>query len=283
MKIRLTALLIGMMGGVFVTPLCPADLLAADEAIEVTADQSLEWYKDEKLYVARGAAKAVKGSMVIEADVLSAHQGEGSDNEGTKGKKNPKSSGMGNIDQIIAEGNVHIYDPRQQVFGDRAVYTPEQHLVQITGSNLRYTTANDLITAKDSMEYYDDKGIAVARGRAIGVHKKNPDDQSKVEADVLTANFSLLPDGGRELTQISAEGNVTIVTKASVSRGSRAIYDVKRNVAVLSGNVKIASSKTQLSGDKAEVDFNTGKSRLLNEGKGRVRAMLIPKSDSKRQ
>ena len=29
--------------------------------MEVTADQSLEWYQDQRLYVARGNAKAVRG------------------------------------------------------------------------------------------------------------------------------------------------------------------------------------------------------------------------------
>ena len=282
MKIRLTTLLIGAIGGILMSssPLSAAPKTGEELPIEVTADQSLEWYQDQKLYVARGKARAVKGSMVIEADILTAHQSDADKGVSAKNKKEQTSAGMGNIDTITAEGNVHIYDSKQQVFGDKAVYDSEQNVVQITGGNLRYLTANEIITARDSMEYYDDKGIAVARGRAVGISRKSSEDQRKVEADVLTAKFSTLPDGGRELTQLFADGHVTIVTKSDVSRGSRAVYDIKQNVAVMTGNVKITSNKTQLSGDKAEVDFNSGKSRLLNEGKGRVRAMLIPKSDS---
>ena len=42
--------------------------------MEVTADQSLEWYQDKRLYVARGHARAVRGDLVVDADLLTAHE-----------------------------------------------------------------------------------------------------------------------------------------------------------------------------------------------------------------
>ncbi len=50
--------------------------MTARRQIEVTADQSLEWYQDAHIYVARGHARAVRGDMVVEADLLSAHERE---------------------------------------------------------------------------------------------------------------------------------------------------------------------------------------------------------------
>lgn len=47
---------------------------AASEMIDISADESLEYYKDKQLYVARGKAKAIKGDMTVEADLLTAHQ-----------------------------------------------------------------------------------------------------------------------------------------------------------------------------------------------------------------
>jgi lipopolysaccharide export system protein LptA len=51
-----------------------------------------------------------------------------------------------------------------------------------------------------------------------------------------------------------------------------------KNKAVLTGDVFLTRGKNQLAGDKAEVDFKTGLSKLVNTGKGskRVRGLLYP-------
>src|SRR5262245_24518686 len=88
------------------------------QPIEITADQSLEYYQDQRMYVARGNAKAVRGEMSVEADLLSAHQSEKpKDSDATI--KNPKAkkgdAPTGDIDKMTAEGNVRISTPTQRV------------------------------------------------------------------------------------------------------------------------------------------------------------------------
>ncbi|NTU77409.1 MAG: hypothetical protein HGA90_06310 [Alphaproteobacteria bacterium] len=249
---------------------------ATEGQIEVTADKSLEWYQDTKLYVARGNAKATRGTMTIEADILSAHERDSSapkaDNATAKEGADPLAQ-SGNIDRLTAEGNVHLIDARQEVFGEHAVYDLDRKVATITGSNLKYATTKDVVTARDSLEYHEGKNTALARGKAIAVY-----DDRRVEADVLAAHFTSGATGQMEVSSMTAEGNVTVLTKTDVARGDKAVYDLKRNVAVLTGHVRITRADTQLSGDKAEVDFATGQSRLINTGKsGRVRALLTPK------
>ena len=67
------------------------------------------------------------------------------------------------------------------------------------------------------------------------------------------------------------------------SRGDQAVYDANRNIAIMTGHVRITRPDgTQLTGDVGEVDFTNNQSRLLNEGKGtRVRALLTSKSTDK--
>jgi len=244
------------------------------DMIDISADESLEWYQDTRLYVARGKAKAIHGDMTIEADLLTAHQRE-TNKDSPQDKTNATS---GNIDRMTADGNVYMHDSKQQVYGQKAVYDTDQKLIKITGSNLKYATDKDVITAKDSLEYYQEKKIAVARGRAMGEHQG-----SRVEADTLTAEFGDTAGGQMEMKRLYAKGNVIIVTKDSgVSRGDQAVYDVQKNMAVLTSNVRITRGQTQLAGDKAEVDFATGQSRLLNNGSGRVRA-LLPSSGTKQE
>jgi lipopolysaccharide export system protein LptA len=250
--------------------------------IEITADESLEWYQDKHLYVARGNAKAVRGSMTVEADVLTAHEREKTPQQDGKAVEPPedktKTPGAGpvggNIDLLTAEGHVHITDPRQQVFGERAVYNLDTRTAKVTGGNLKYVTDKDVVTARDSLEYDEEKNMAIARGKAVAVH-----DQRRVEADVLTARFAQSATGQMEMVDMTAEGHVTVLTGNDISRGDHAVYDIKRNVAVMTGHVRVTRGETQLAGDRAEVDFTKGESRLINQGHGRVRALLVPKND----
>ncbi|MFA6279368.1 MAG: LptA/OstA family protein [Bdellovibrionales bacterium] len=249
--------------------------------IEISADESLEWYQDTQLYVARGKAKAVRDDKTIEADILTAHQRDTKVQPvpTTKGKEQDKPQALGgDIDRMTAEGNVHFYSPTQQVFGQKAVYDADSGFIKVTGDNLKLITEKNVVTAKDSLEYDENKKTAIARGHAIGEQGAN-----RVEADVLTAHFAPNPQGQLAMTDLIAKGNVIIVTKdGGISRGDEGVYDTQKNSAVLSNHVRITRGQTQLAGDKALVDFTSGQSRLINSGSGRVR-VLLPSSSAKKE
>ena len=70
----------------------------------------------------------------------------------------------------------------QTVVGDRAVYDVDQGIGVVTGKGLKLTTATDVVTARDSLEWYDQKQIAVARGDAVAIR-----NGKTIKADILTA------------------------------------------------------------------------------------------------
>jgi lipopolysaccharide export system protein LptA len=261
--------------------------------IEVTADQSLEWYQKERLYVARGNAKAVRGQMTVEADLLTAHERELPPKEGSASKaearkpippptsqpsaKPADDTGAGDIDKMTAEGNVRVTTPRSHIFGTHGVYDLNQHVAYLTGDGLKYETEDETVTAKNSLEYWEDKKLAVARGHAIAIGRDR-----HVEGDLLTAQFRDMPNGKSQLQAMTAQGNVVVITANDVSRADRGVYDINRNIAILTGHVRITRNDgTQLAGDVGEVDFATNQSRLMNEGKGRVRALLAAKTTAR--
>jgi lipopolysaccharide export system protein LptA len=274
--------------------------------IEVTADQTLEWYQDQRLYVARGNAKAVRNDMTVEADLLTAHERDMPAKQGKPGAaskggaavapentapasqaqassstaaaKPADDNSAGDIDKMTAEGHVHVTTSKANIYGEHGVYDLIKHVAYLTGNGLKYQTPQDVVTARDSLEYWEDTKIAVARGNAVGIS-----GDRHVEGDVLTAQFRDMPNGKSQMHTLTAEGHVVIITPNDVSRGERAVYDVNRNIAILTGNVRITRNDgTQLTGDVGEVDFATNQSRLLNEGKGtRVRALLVSKSSPK--
>ena len=130
------------------------------------------------------------------------------------------------------------------------------------------------MTAEDTLEYWDETKIAVARGHAIAIK-----GDRQVQGDVLTAEFRDQPNGSNQLYKMTAVGHVTVITKSDVTRGDKAVYDAARDIAIVTGHVRITRPDgTELTGDVGESDFAANQSRLLNEGSGRVRALLPPKS-----
>lgn len=241
------------------------DKKAGADMVDISAEESLEWHQKQQLYIARKKAKVIKGNMTIEADLLTAHQRSQKEGDSAQQKQ-----GANDLDLLTAEGNVYIHDPDQKVYGESAKYDIDKGVIKITGNNLKYITKSDIVTARDSLEYYEKKKIAIARGKAIAEH-----DGTRIKGDVMVAYFTQGKTGGLELKELHAKDNVTIVTKGGeVSRGQRAVYKANKDIAILQGKVRITRGKTQLSGDKAAVNFKTGQSRLLNKGSGRVRVLL---------
>ncbi|MDR3450914.1 MAG: LptA/OstA family protein [Alphaproteobacteria bacterium] len=248
----------------------------APQQIEVTADQSLEWYQDQNMYVARGNAKAVRGTTTITADLLTAHErAKAPDDKKTSVKAPKQNSTSGDIDKMTADGHVLIVRPNTRITGEHAVDDADAHVTTLTGNNLRYETDKQVVTARDTLEYWDDKKIAVARGHAVAIKGNR-----HVEGDVLTAEFRAQPNGQDQLYKMTATGNVTVITGKDVVRGEKAVYNAAADVAIITGHVRITRADgTQLTGDVAESNFATNQSRLMNDGSGRVRALLPVKSD----
>src|SRR5206468_3009779 len=93
--------------------------------------------------------------------------------------------GATEIYRVNADGNVVMSDPTRTVVGDQAVYDVDQQVVIVTGKNLKLTTATDWVTARDSLEWYDQKQIAVARGDALAAR-----DTRRLRADVIVTYFT---------------------------------------------------------------------------------------------
>lgn len=241
-------------------------LQGGGEPLEISAEQGIEWRRNEQLYIARGNASATRGDITVYADVMTAHY-----------KKS--ATGSTEIDRIDIEGNVRIVSPTETVYGDRGVYDVINGVLVLVGDNLRLESKNGVITARDSLEYWEHKNMAVARGAAQAVH-----EDKRILADVLTAHFKEgAGAGGKpELTRIDAYGNVRISTASEFARGDRGVYYVDREFATLTGAVKITREDNQMNGEYAEIDMKTGISRLLagppgTKSAARVRGLFVPK------
>jgi lipopolysaccharide export system protein LptA len=253
------------------------DAASEDRPIAISAASGIEWQQDAQVYIARGNAVATRGTTEVSADTLTAHyrpnKGEGSDTE---------------IYRLNADGHVTIKGETQTVVGDQAVWDIDQQMGIVTGKAMKLTTATDVVTARDSLEWYDQKQISVARGDAVAV-KENV---KRIRADVLTAHMTkdrkpagttsgagpAKPDAARpgaaarppgasnessRISRVDALGNVLVSTATDIARGDYGVYNAETGLVTLLGNVTITRGDNAIRGQYAVVDLNNNVSRMM--------------------
>ena len=288
-----------------------------DQPVEIFADQGIEWHQNESAYIAKGNARAVRADTTVYGQTLTAYYRK-SDSTSPK-SANADDAGGTQIYRVDADGAVRIVSPNGTAYGDHAVYDVDKGILVMTGSNLRLVTERETITSRDTLEYWQQDDMAVARGKALAVS-----DQKQIAADLLTAYFIKNDSNGNaakgspaakpapnragapprtnttsnassssgsssDLDRMYAYGNVVITTPQEVAHGNRGVYNARTGIAILTGAVKITRDQNQLNGDAAEMNLNTNVSRIIaapttsGGNQPPVRALLVPnekKNDS---
>ncbi|HUC62520.1 MAG TPA: LptA/OstA family protein [Alphaproteobacteria bacterium] len=228
--------------------------------VTVEADNGIEWQDKRQVYIARGNAKAVRGDVTVYGQVLTAYY-----------RKTP--SGGSDIWRLEADDQVKITTPTDTAVGDHAVYDVDNAIFVLTGKHLQLDTPKTRITAHDSLEYWQKRDYAVARGDAVALRA-----DKTVRANVLVAHFTRNAKGDQEISDIEAFKDVVVSTPSAVARGMYGNYNLNTSIARLIGGVKITRGKDQLDGECADVNLDTGVSRLFSCTNAPVRGLLVPKS-----
>jgi lipopolysaccharide export system protein LptA len=84
----------------------------------------------------------------------------------------------------------------------------------------------------------------------------------------------LNPDGtlGDDIDRITARDNVLLVTPEEAAEGNEAVYTLRTNEVVMTGDVILTQGGNTVAGDRLVVDMETG----IGEVQGRVRTVLQP-------
>lgn len=261
--------------------------------VDITATNGIEWRQAEQVVVARGDARAVRDGTTIEAArLLARYRPQGGAARPAGGNESPLSGGS-EIWRMEAEGDVRIFTPTDTARGDRAVYDMDQSVLVLTGRAISYATSQHNISARDSLEYWTQRRMAVARGSALVV----TGDGRRIAADTLVAYMledppagarpASAPRAGTEgaagpppgqgrMDRVELFGNVELRTETEVIRGDRAVYSAVSGMARVLGNVRITRGENLVAGREALVNLNTGVSRILSQPGERVQGIITP-------
>jgi lipopolysaccharide export system protein LptA len=256
---------------------------------EVTADRDLEWLQQDKAYVARGNAVAKRGTVTLMADLIVAYYRPLATPGAplkpvaapmpTKPGATPATgfdSGSTEIWRVVAEGNVHVISEDKDAWGDRGEYDKDKSVIVLTGEHLKGSTLEDIVTARDSLEYWEDQGMAVARGNAV-IKKTNG---NTLAGDLVGGHFVKDAHGQSVLKTVEAQGNVVVTTLTDIVHGDQGVYDIDAKRTVLFGNVRASRGANTLEGASAEVNMTTGISQVFPGAGQRVRGLFVHQSNS---
>jgi lipopolysaccharide export system protein LptA len=273
--------------------------------VEVTARGGFEWRENDQVVIATGDARAVRNNVTVLADELVARYRKKAGPEGapaarpqpapaaspTAAGAPPDEDGGNEVYRLEAHGHVRILTATDEAVGDDAVYDLDQAVLVMTGHALKLTTPSDVLTARDSMEYWSARHMAVGRGNAVVVTT----DGRRLAADVLVAFTRddapaatpaptqaaarpgadpLLSSG--KLQRVEAYGNVEVRTAVDIIRGDRGLYLPDIDVARVVGHVRITHYSQQSEGPAADVNMKTGIARLTSAAGQRVHGLIVP-------
>ncbi|MBN8891942.1 MAG: hypothetical protein J0H91_16765 [Rhodospirillales bacterium] len=269
--------------------------------VEVTARGGFEWHQAESEVIAEGDARAVRGDVTVLADRLVARYRK-------KAGAAPAAAapaagtvpGLGGdtgdteVYRLEAHGHVRIFTKTDEAVGDNAVYDMDQAVLVLTGHDLKLTMPQQVVTARDSLEYWSQKRMAVGRGNAVVVTA----DGRRLAADTLVgylAPAEAAPDeaagaappaagapaAAGKLERVEGFGNVEVRTATDTVRGDRGVYVADTGIARVLGHVRITHGQNQINGPAADVNMKTGVAHILAGPAGRVQGLIVPEDAKK--
>ncbi len=242
--------------------------------VEIDAASGITCEKKGQVCTARGNVIVTHGDTTLTCDVLKAFfQMDAQDR--------PQD-----LIRLEAHGNVRIKakNGAQRATGDVGVFHVKTSHAVLTGSSLFLALGETHVRARDSLEYFEQKKLAVAKGEA-SVEKQG----KLLKADQLDAYFK--ENHQKEtLDHVDATGNVFASTADDIAQGDRGVYTNADEVVVLTGNVRITKKgQGRMMGERGRYDMKNGVASLLPPEKGsqgpssapktRVKVLLIPRQE----
>ena len=233
--------------------------------LELSAQKTLEWHRDDHKITAAGNVKITQGDISLSCDQVSATYRDGA-------KQNKFLPQL-----LTAQKNVIITSPDGTAYGDQVVYNVPDQKAVMTGESLRMISGDMILYAAGKFEYQTQKG-ELSASENVRLVQTTKETTNTLTADHMTAFFGKESDDAgkkRILQRLEASGNVVITTPTETISGQQGVYHKAQNTAELSGNVRIVRGENTLEGDHATVDLNTNIS-TLSGGTGRVKGVFFP-------
>ncbi|GGE21688.1 hypothetical protein GCM10011390_46310 [Aureimonas endophytica] len=145
----------------------------------------------------------------------------------------------------------------------------KQRIATFSG-NVEVAQGDTLLKTSKLMVYYAKP--AGAGGETGGAAKPEP---------AKTGGGGALPGGSNQIEKLDAQGKLYVRSTDQVATADRGTFDMKTQIAVLTGNVVMSQGDNVARGDKLTIHMDTGIAQL--GGSGRVKILMAPDQNGQNQ
>ncbi len=139
----------------------------------------------------------------------------------------------------------------------------------------------------NSLEVHDAKGLAYFRGNVVANRGGQQIKAEALDVSYVSGETAELPEGQDNIRSITATGNVVVsAPDDQVVTGDKLVYDAKKQIITITGNVTTSQGKNVIKGDKLVVNLETGESAFdtapdtvaegVQQVKKRVKMLIDP-------
>lgn len=228
--------------------------------VSVSSDK-LEVFKKESRALYSGHAKAVRDTMTMTCDALEVFFDD-----------------KGDVQRILARGNVYAIDQDREAWGDEAEFMNDTGVLtlkghprgkqgprEVEGEVVTFTTGIDRLVvtkARTRVKEPKDQRVAIdadlltlegAKNEAIW---RGHVRAVKAKTTLLSPELRAHYDAAGEIDRVLASGGVEVTEGDRWARGQNGDYDVPKGVLVVTGKPQARQGKTRMKGTK--VTFFTG-------------------------
>ncbi len=229
--------------------------------LDINADNGIIYDHQKNTCTAQGNVKVFYGDYTLDCDELIAYF-------------RTNTQGKNEVWKVEARRNVVIQSVKdhQIAYAQHGLYELDRDHITLTQGDLKIIIDDLTVTAQDSLEYSKAQSIAYAKGKAVAEKTDR-----LIKGDVLTAFFGANAQGKQEIQRIEAHKDVVISTPGEIATGDQGTYRKKDEFATLEGNVKISKPNEHIEGNYAEVELQTGMSKVLTQNPATAKISSAPR------
>ena len=232
------------------------------DPLVVEADDSLEWRREDRQYIATGNAVATQGETTLKADVITADYRDDAVNEAENV----------NITRIIGAGAAMLSETTFNAAAEKITYDLASNIATLEGGSVSVTADDGTITARDVIIYRRGERLLIARGSA----EINLSNGQQLSGDVIEVDLNA---DETDFIAVRAKGNAEVFSPGAdgsqEARAENIDYTRETGIAVLEGDVEILDGSNVMTGDMARINTISGISTMTSTG-GRVGGVFKP-------
>lgn len=137
---------------------------------------------------------------------------------------------------------------------------------QVAFGGLKHDSTLPVEISAESLEIDQASGAAVFKGNVlIG------QGEMRLTANLVNVTYAATgTTNSGEIERLDATGGVTLVSGAEMAEAQSAVYTIDSSNIVMTGDVILTQGENALSGDRLDIDLDTGKGTIT----GRVRVIF---------